>query len=133
MGLLAYDYPLLSIFWTMVMFFLWVIWIWVLVSILIDIFRSHDLGGFAKAMWLLFVIFLPVLGVLVYLIARGHKMQEHAVEQMQAQEKMFKAYVQQAAATGSTADELMKLASLRDKGFITVDEFDAQKARLLTA
>jgi hypothetical protein len=129
--LVAYDYPLLNLFWTMLWLFFFVIWIWVLISVLIDVFRSHDLSGWAKALWLIFIVFLPLLGVLVYLIARGNKMHEHAVTEAKHQEAAFKSYVQQAAGSGSTADELTKLADLRDKGVITAEQFEAQKAKLL--
>jgi hypothetical protein len=129
--LVAYDYPLLNLFWTMLWLFFFVIWIWVLISVLIDVFRSHDLSGWAKALWLVFIVFLPLLGVLVYLIARGHKMQERAVSDAKRQEAAFRTYVQDAASSGSTADELTKLADLRDKGVITAEEFAAQKAKLL--
>ena len=92
-------YPLLNVFWSIFIFFLWVIWIWILISIFIDIFRSHDLSGWAKALWFLFVLFIPLIGVLVYLIARGGKMHERAVQQAQQQDQEFRHYVQQAAAS----------------------------------
>ena len=96
--MLAYTYPLLSIFWTMFEFFFFVLWIWLLIYIFMDIFRSHDMGGFAKALWVLFVIILPFLGVLVYLIARGGSMHERADEAGgQQQQKAFDDYVKQAA------------------------------------
>src|SRR5947207_2548216 len=120
MSLLAdSSYPLLNVFWTMFEFFLWIIWIWILIWIFIDIFRSHDLSGWAKALWFLFVLFIPLVGVLVYLIARGGKMHERSVRQAQAQEQQVRSYVQQAAGEGSTADQLAKLADLRDRGVIT--------------
>jgi hypothetical protein len=131
---LAYDYPLLGMFWTFLWFFLWIAWIVVLFRVIFDIFRSKDMGGFGKALWVIFVIFLPFLGVLVYLIARGHSMGERDLAEAQAQEKAFRAYVQDAAATsggGGSADELTKLADLRDRGVISEDEFQAQKAKLL--
>jgi Short C-terminal domain/Phospholipase_D-nuclease N-terminal len=131
MRLLATDYPLLNIFWTTLYIFFFVIWIWVLISVLIDIFRSHDLSGWAKALWLIFVIFLPLLGVLAYVIARGDKMHEHAVREAKADDAAFRSYVQDAARGSSTADELTKLADLRDKGVITAEQFEAQKAKLL--
>jgi ABC-type multidrug transport system fused ATPase/permease subunit len=127
------SYPLLNIFWSMFIFFLWIIWIWILITVFIDIFRSHDLGGFAKALWFLFVLFIPVLGVLVYLIARGGKMHEHAVQQAQQQDQEFRAYVQEAAGSQNSADQLAKLADLRDRGVITAQEFDRQKAKVLAA
>jgi len=131
--MLAYTYPLLSIFWTMLEFFFFVLWIWLLVYIFIDIFRSHDMGGFAKAIWVLFVIILPFLGVLVYLIARGGSMHERAEQSAQRQQKQFDDYVKAAAgSSGGSADELAKLADLKSKGVITDAEFDAQKAKLRT-
>ena len=127
----GYSYPLLSVFWTILEIFLWVIWIWILIWILIDIFRSHDLSGWAKALWFLFVLFIPLVGVLVYLIARGGKMQERAVKQAQQDDQQFRSYVQEAAGS-SSADQLTKLADLRDRGVITAEEFDREKAKILT-
>ena len=101
--MLAYTYPLLSIFWTMLEFFVFVLWIWLLISIFIDIFRSHDMGGLAKALWVLFVIILPFLGVLVYLIARGGSMHERAEQQAAGQQKAFDDYVKQAAGASGAA------------------------------
>jgi ABC-type multidrug transport system fused ATPase/permease subunit len=132
MSLVATDYPLLNLFWTMVELFFFVVWIWVLISVLIDIFRSHDLSGWAKALWLILVVFLPLIGVLAYVIARGEKMHEHALRNARAQEAAMTAYVRDAAGTTSTADELTKLAGLRDQGVLTQDQFEAQKAKLLT-
>src|SRR5271169_3665019 len=113
--MLATSYPILDAFWWMLMFFLFIVWIFILFQVIIDIFRSHDMHGGAKALWLIFIIVLPFLGVLVYLIARGHKMQEHQVQAAQQQKSDFDAYVKQAAGTGSTADELAKLADLKAK------------------
>jgi type VI protein secretion system component VasK len=125
------SYPLLNVFWTMLEFFLWVIWIWILIWVFIDIFRSHDLSGWAKALWFIFVLFIPLIGVLVYLIARGGKMQERAAQQAQQQDEAARAYIQQAAGS-SSADQLAKLADLRDRGVITADEFAREKAKILT-
>ena len=128
------SYPLLNIFWTIFEFFLWVIWIWILIMVFIDIFRSHDLSGGAKALWFLFVLFIPLIGVLVYLIARGGKMHERAVRQAQQQDQEFRAYVQEAAAgSESSADQLAKLAGLRDQGVISAEEFEREKAKVLAA
>jgi ABC-type multidrug transport system fused ATPase/permease subunit len=127
----SYSYPLLGAFWTIFIIFLWVIWFWILITIIIDIFRSHDLSGFAKALWFIFIIFLPLIGVLVYLIARGGKMHEHAVRQAQQQEAEFRSYVQDAADSQSPADQLAKLADLRDRGVITAEEFEREKAKIL--
>jgi len=128
------SYPLLSVFWTMLEFFLWVIWIWILIMVFIDIFRSHDLSGWGKALWFLFVLFIPLIGVLVYLIVRGGSMHERAVAQARRQDQEFRSYVQQAAGSGgSTADQLAKLADLRDRGVISAEEFEREKAKVLAA
>ena len=121
----------LGVFWTILMIFLWIIWFWILITIIIDIFRSHDLSGWAKALWFVFILFLPLVGVLVYLIARGGKMHEHQVRQAQLQEEQLRGYVQQAAGSQSSADQLAKLADLRDRGVITAEEFDREKAKIL--
>jgi membrane protein implicated in regulation of membrane protease activity len=130
----SYSYPLLGAFWTILEIFLWVLWIWVLIYVFIDIFRSHDLSGWAKALWFIFVLFIPLIGVLVYLIARGDKMHERAVQQAQQQDRQFRQYVQDAAGGSQTpADQLTKLAELRDRGVITADEFERQKAKVLAS
>lgn len=123
--------PLFDLFWSMLWFFLFFAWIWLLIKIFIDIFRT-DSSGWVKAGWTVFVIILPFLGVLVYLIAQGGSMAERDMEQVAAMEKAQRAYIQDAAGAGSgAADELEKLAALKDKGVITDDEFAAQKAKLL--
>jgi len=127
----SYSYPLLGAFWTILEIFLWVLWIWILIYVFIDIFRSHDLSGWAKALWFIFVLFIPLIGVLVYLIARGGSMQERAQQQARQQDKEFRAYVQDAAGSGNTADQLTKLAELRDRGVITAEEFEREKAKVL--
>jgi type VI protein secretion system component VasK len=131
----SYSYPLLGAFWTIFLIFLWVIWIWVLIWVFIDIFRSQDLSGWAKALWFLFVLFIPLIGVLVYLIARGGSMNERAAQQARQQDQEFRSYVQDAAADSpaSTADQLAKLADLRDRGVISAQEFESQKAKVLAA
>ena len=129
----SYSYPLLGAFWTILEIFLWVLWIWILIYVFIDIFRSHDLSGWAKALWFIFVLFIPLIGVLVYLIARGGSMQERAQQQARQQDKEFRAYVQDAAGSGNTADQLSKLAELRDRGVITAEEFEREKAKVLAA
>jgi hypothetical protein len=130
----ASSYPLLNVFWTILLFFLWVMWFWILISVFIDIFRSHDLSGWGKALWFLFVLLIPLLGVLVYLIVRGGSMHERAVRQAQQQDQAFREYVQTTAQTSaSPADQLEKLASLRDRGVITPQEFDREKAKVLTS
>ena len=130
----SYSYPLLGAFWTILEIFLWVIWIWILIYVFIDIFRSHDLSGWAKALWFIFVLFIPLIGVLVYLIARGGSMQERAQQQAQQQDQQFRQYVQDAAGGSQTpADQLTKLAELRDRGVITAEEFERQKAKVLAS
>ena len=130
--MLANSYPLLDIFWTMLEFFVFFAWIRLLIIIFGDIFRSRDLGGFAKALWVIFVIVVPVFGVLVYLIARGGGMQERAVERAQQQDRAFQAYVQETAGSPSTADQLAKLADLKASGAITDEEFQAAKAKAMS-
>ena len=127
----GYSYPLLGVFWTIIEIFLWVIWFWILITVFIDIFRSHDLSGWGKALWFLFVLFIPLIGVLVYLIARGGKMHERAVQQAQQQEQQFRSYVQETAGSANTADQLAKLADLRDRGVITPEEVEREKAKVL--
>ncbi len=129
----SYSYPLLGAFWTIFEIFLWVIWIWILIYVFIDIFRSRDLSGWAKALWFIFVLFIPLIGVLVYLIARGGKMHEHAVQAAQEQDQEARAYIRQAAGSPNPADQLAKLADLRDRGVITPDEFEREKAKVLAA
>jgi hypothetical protein len=133
MSVLATDYPLANLLWTMIEIFFFIIWIWILITVLIDIFRSHDLSGFAKALWLLFVVFLPLIGVLAYLIARGGKMHQHAIADAKATDAAMQDYVRAAAGTQSAADELAKLADLRDRGVITAEQFEAQKAKVLAS
>jgi hypothetical protein len=130
--MVAYDYPLLGVFWTMLWLFLFFIWIWILISVFIDIFRSHDMGGLAKTLWVIFVIILPFLGVFVYLIARGGKMQEHAMRGAAEQEQAFRGYVQDVAGAPGAADQLAKLADLKDRGVLTDAEFEAEKAKVLS-
>jgi hypothetical protein len=131
--MLAYSYPLLGAFLTILYFCLFFIWIWLLVVVFIDIFRSHDMGGFAKALWVLFVIFLPWLGVLVYLIARGGKMHERAIQQAQQQQQAFAGYVQSVTPQESKADQLTKLADLKTRGVISDAEFETEKAKVLAS
>ena len=120
-----------QVFWSMLWFFLWFIWLWILIMVLADIFRSHDLSGWGKTLWVLFVVFLPYLGVFVYLIARGHKMSEHAAQEAKAQDAAFRDYVQDVSGSASPADELAKAADLRAKGVIDDAEFERLKAKAL--
>ena len=130
--MLAYTYPLADLFGTMLGFFLLIIWFWLLIIVFSDIFRSHDLGGGAKTLWVIFVIILPFLGIFVYLIARGGKMQERAAAQAAQQQEAFDAYVKETAGAGANSTEqLAKLADLKQQGVITDAEFESQKAKIL--
>ena len=133
--MLASSYPILDAFLTMLYFFLFIIWIWLLIMVFMDVFRSHDMGGWAKALWVIFIIVLPFLGVFVYLIARGGSMHERAAAQAAEQQKAFDQYVKQAAGTpGETsADQLHKLADLKSQGVLTDAEFEAQKSKILAS
>jgi hypothetical protein len=123
-----------QVFWSMLWFFLWVIWLWMLIGVFGDIFRSPDLSGWGKALWTIFVVVLPYLGVFIYLIARGRKMQEHAVQTVEARDRAMRAYVQDVAATngGGRADEIARFADLRDRGVLTEAEFQQAKAKALS-
>ena len=129
---LAADYPFLNIFWTMIIFFCWVAWIWVLVLILSDLFR-RDMSGWGKAAWVIFLIVLPFIGVLVYLIANGSEMTERRVHDAQASQAQFDDYVRKTAAssTGGAAGEIEKAKALLDSGAISQQEFDALKTKAL--
>jgi len=133
--MLASSYPVLDAFLTILYFFLFIIWIWLLIWVFMDIFRSHDLKGWAKALWVVFIIILPFLGVFVYLIARGDKMHERAARDAAQQQQAFDQYVRQTAGTpgDTTADQLAKLADLKSQGVLTEDEFQAQKAKILAS
>jgi hypothetical protein len=123
-----------QVLWSMLWFTLFFIWIWLLIIVFADIFRSHDLSGWGKALWTIFIIVLPYLGVFVYLIARGKKMQQHSIEEAQAQDAAFRDYVKSVSGTsgsGSAADELARLADLRSQGVIDEAEFQQAKARVL--
>ena len=130
--MLANDFGTGQVLWSMLWFFMFFIWIWLLIVVFSDIFRSHDLGGFAKAIWVIFVIVVPYLGVFVYLIARGHKMHDHAVEAAEAQDAAARQYIQQATGTqASTADELARIADLKERGVIDDAEFQKLKAKAI--
>jgi Short C-terminal domain/Phospholipase_D-nuclease N-terminal len=122
-----------QVFWSMLWFFLFFIWIWILIVVFGDIFRSSDLSGWGKALWVIFVIVLPYLGVFVYLIARGHKMQERSMKAAADQEAAMRSYVQSVASssTAGAADEIARLADLRAQGVLSEDEFQQAKAKLL--
>ena len=129
---LASDFGTGQVFLSMLWFFLFFIWIWLLIVVFSDLFRSHDLSGWSKALWIIGIIILPYLGVLLYLIVRGHKMAEHAQQAAQAQDAAAKAYIQQAAGTGgSTADQLAQLADLKSQGVLDDAQFEAAKAKVL--
>ncbi|WP_030160571.1 SHOCT domain-containing protein [Streptomyces sp. NRRL S-244] len=127
---LAVDYPLLNMFWTMMLIFIWVLWFMLLFRIIGDIFRDDDLSGWAKTGWLIFVIIVPFLGVFVYVIARGRGMGERELRRAQRNEEEFRSYVQ-SAASPSQSEELAKLADLRDRGDISAAEFEQAKAKVL--
>jgi hypothetical protein len=126
---MAADYPFLDVFWTIVVFFCWVIWFWLVITVFADLFRRHDIGGWGKAAWVIFVIVIPFLGVLVYLIAQHDGMRERSVKQAEAQQQAFDQYVRDAA--GGSAGEIAKAKELLDAGTITQAEFDAIKAKAL--
>jgi hypothetical protein len=128
--LVAADYPFLDVLWTMILFFAWVAWIWIAITVFVDIFRRHDIGGFAKAAWVVFVIILPFLGVLIYLIAQHDGMRDRSVNQAQAQKQAFDQYVRDAA--GGSAGEIAKAKELLDAGTISQAEFDAIKAKAVS-
>jgi Short C-terminal domain/Phospholipase_D-nuclease N-terminal len=127
---IAADYPFMDVFWSMIIFFFWVIWIWIVITVLIDIFRRDDIGGWAKAAWVIFVVILPWLGVLIYLIVESDGMRERGMKQAQAQRRELDDYVR-ATAGGGSAGEIAKAKELLDSGAITQDEFQALKAKAL--
>jgi len=129
--LLGADYPFLDVFWTMLVFFVWVAWFMLLFRVIGDIFRRHDASGFAKVLWLIFVIVLPFLGVFIYLIANNKGMTERSIARAQAQQQQFDQYVQSAAGSGGAAAEIDKAKQLLDSGAITQAEFDAIKQKAL--
>ena len=123
-----------QVFWSMLWFFMFFIWIWLLIVVFGDIFRSSDLSGLSKTLWVIFVILVPYLGVFVYLIARGHKMQAHAAEEASRQNAMMQQYIKDATGSGkSSADEIASLADLRAKGVLSDEEFQAAKAKALAS
>jgi len=127
----SYSYPVLGAFWTIFELFLFVVWIWLLFWIFADIFRSRDMSGWAKAGWTIFVLVIPVVGILCYLIVRGGSMHERAVRDAQQQDDAARAYIRDAAGRESPAEQLTKLAALRDQGVISSAEFDREKAKVL--
>ena len=132
--LLAADYPFLDILWTMLIFFLWIAWFWILITVFADIFRRHDTSGFGKVLWLIFVILVPFLGVFVYLIANHDGMTKRNIERMQGQQAQMDDYVRSVAAGGGgAAAEIEKAKGLLDSGAISQAEFDSIKAKALAA
>ena len=129
---LAADYPFLDILWTMLVFFGWVIWFWLLITVFSDLFSRHDISGWAKAGWIVLVVVLPYLGVFIYLIGQGRQMAERRAQQSQAARTEFDDYVKTVAAPGGAAAEIEKAKQLLDSGAITQAEFDAIKAKALT-
>ena len=127
---IAADYPFIDVFWSMIIFFFWVIWIWIVITVLIDIFRRHDIGGWHKAVWVVFIIVVPFLGVLVYLIAQHDGMADRNIAQMQKQQAAADDYIRSVA--GGAAAEIEKAKGLLDSGAITQAEFDAIKAKALS-
>jgi hypothetical protein len=128
---IAADYPFMDLLWSMIIFFAWVAWIWILIVILTDVFRRHDIGGWTKALWTIFLVVIPFLGVLVYLVAQHDGMAERQQKDVQAQQAQFDSYVRQAAGTGGggPASEIAKAKELLDSGAITQSEFDTLKAK----
>jgi Phospholipase_D-nuclease N-terminal len=131
--MLAASYPFLDVVWTMFIFFAWVIWIWFLITILADVFRRHDLSGWGKAGWTIFLIFLPFLGALIYLITQGKAMAERNVEQAQAAQSQTDEYIRSVAARDDPTEQIKRGKELLDSGAITSDEFAALKAKALAA
>ena len=127
--LLATDYPFLNILWTMIIFFAWVIFIWVAITVLIDVFRRHDVGGWTKAAWVILVIVLPFLGVLLYLLVNHDGMAKRSAKQAEAQKAQFDEYVRDAA--GGSASEIAKAKELLDSGAISQEEYDQIKRKAL--
>ena len=127
--LIAADYPFMDVLWSMIIFFFWVIWIWIVVTVLVDVFRRNDIGGWAKAAWVIFVVILPWLGVLIYLIAQHDGMRERRIKEVQGQQQAFDQYVRETA--GGSASEIAQAKQLLDSGAITQEEFAAIKAKAL--
>ena len=129
--LFAADYPFLDIFWTMLIFFFWVIWIWILVTVLMDLFRRHDISGWGKAAWTLLVVVLPYLGVFLYLITQGKEMAERRNEEMRAGRESFDSYVREVSGGSGPSDQIAKAKELLDSGAIDQAEFDQIKRKAL--
>jgi hypothetical protein len=130
--LFAADYPFLDIFWTMLIFFMWVIWIWILVTVLMDLFRRHDISGWGKVAWTAFVVVLPYLGVFIYLITQGKEMAERRASEVQATQASFDSYVRSVATNGGATEQIAKAKELLDSGAIDQAEFEQLKRKALT-
>ena len=131
---LAADYPFMDILWTLIIFFSWVIWIWIMIVILTDVFRRKDIGGWAKAAWVVFLIVLPFIGALIYLIAQHDGMSERQAKEVQQTQQQADSYIREVAGTGNgAAGEIERAKGLLDSGAITQAEFDALKAKALAA
>jgi ABC-type multidrug transport system fused ATPase/permease subunit len=130
--MLAASYPFLDVLWTMFIFFLWVIWFWLLFTVFVDVFRRHDIGGGKKALWLIFVIILPFLGVFIYIIVENDGMTQRNIERAQAQRAQLDDYVRETASGGAAA-EIANAKTLLDQGTITQAEFDAIKQKALAS
>ncbi len=128
---IATSYPFLSVFWDLLIFFAWVIFIWIAITVLIDVFRRHDISGWAKAAWVILVVILPWVGVLIYLIVNHNGMNERRAQDNQQAQAQFDDYVRKAAGTGGAASEIEKAKQLLDSGAINQQEFDALKAKAL--
>jgi hypothetical protein len=129
--LIAADYPFMDVFWTMLIFFCWVIWFWLLITVFADLFRRHDISGWGKAAWTLFVIVLPFLGVLVYLIAQGKHMAERRLSDAKQSQEAFDDYVRQVAADKDPSEQIAKAKQLLDSGAIDAAEFEKLKSKAL--
>jgi Phospholipase_D-nuclease N-terminal/Short C-terminal domain len=129
---IAATYPFLSVLWDILIFFAWVIFIWIAITVLIDVFRRHDVSGWGKALWVVFIVVLPWIGVLAYLIVNHTGMAERRARETQAAQAQFDQYVRHAAGTGGPASEIEKAKHLLDNGTITQAEFDAIKAKALS-
>jgi MFS family permease len=128
----AADYPFLDVLWTMVVFFLWILWFWLLFGIWSDIFRRHDISGWGKAGWLILTIVLPFLGVFLYVITQNEGMTQRNIERARSQQRQFDEYVRDTAGTGGAAAEIERAKQLLDSGAITQAEYDAIKQKALT-
>ena len=127
----AADYPFLDVFWTMLVFFFWVIWIWILITVLIDLFRRHDISGWGKAAWALFVIVLPYLGVFIYLITQGTQMAERRASDIQVAQASVDEHIRSVAVSGGPSEQIAKGKELLDSGAIDQAEFEALKRKAL--